>query len=268
MTFIYKTKSPLRYPGGKTRALKTIIPLVPEFDEYREPFVGGGSVFFSIKQTCPDKTYWINDLNNDLYCFWKISQENLYDLVERIKEIKKNFDNGQELYDSLNDQTDENGKFEKAVRFFILNRITFSGTVDAGGYTKRSFEKRFTDSSIKRLSRIKAIVNGVKITNEDYSVLVNKPGKNVFIFLDPPYFSNPYKIYGKVDQLEFDHQRFSSTMKECNHKWLITYDNADEIKNMFDFAYIQEWSQKYGMSNNIDKNSSEKNELLISNFPL
>ena len=43
-------KSPLRYPGGKSRAVKFIAPLIPEFDEYREPFIGGGSVFIYLKQ--------------------------------------------------------------------------------------------------------------------------------------------------------------------------------------------------------------------------
>lgn len=268
MNYKYSIKSPLRYPGGKTRALKTIIPLVPEFDEYREPFVGGGSVFFSIKQTFPGKTYWINDLNYDLFSFWNIAQKDLIALVKEVKEVKENSDNGRELYDSLNKQVDEYNQFGRAVRFFILNRITFSGTVDAGGYTERSYKKRFTNSSIDRLSKIQSIINGMKITNKDYSVLVNKPGKNVFIFLDPPYFSTPYRIYKRGHNLEFDHRKFSEIMKKCEHKWLITYDNIESVKEMFDFAFVQEWSQKYGMGNNIEKSSSKNNELLISNYPL
>ena len=68
-------KSPLRYPGGKSRALKRILPLIPEFEEYREPMVGGGSVFFAVKQKWPDKKYWINDKNKELYLFWKYCKE-------------------------------------------------------------------------------------------------------------------------------------------------------------------------------------------------
>ena len=56
---IPKIKSPLRYPGGKSRALKQILPIVPEFKEFREPFVGGGSVFFALKQLFPDKKFHI-----------------------------------------------------------------------------------------------------------------------------------------------------------------------------------------------------------------
>ena len=45
--------SPLRYPGGKTRAIKQILPFIPTFKEYREPFAGGASVFFALKQRLP-----------------------------------------------------------------------------------------------------------------------------------------------------------------------------------------------------------------------
>jgi len=52
-----KVKSPLRYPGGKSRALKHILPIIPKFDEFREPFLGGGSVFLALKQKYPNKKY-------------------------------------------------------------------------------------------------------------------------------------------------------------------------------------------------------------------
>ncbi len=56
-------KSPLRYPGGKSRAVDVISKLLPEFDEYREPFLGGGSIFLYAKLRFPNKTYWIEDSN-------------------------------------------------------------------------------------------------------------------------------------------------------------------------------------------------------------
>jgi DNA adenine methylase len=55
-------KSPLRYPGGKSRAVGIMSKLVPEFDEYREPLVGGGSFFVYLKQKYPDSIFGINDL--------------------------------------------------------------------------------------------------------------------------------------------------------------------------------------------------------------
>lgn len=45
-----ETKTPLRYPGGKTRAAEMLTSSAPYFEEYREPFIGGGSVFIKMKQ--------------------------------------------------------------------------------------------------------------------------------------------------------------------------------------------------------------------------
>jgi len=70
-------KSPLRYPGGKSRAINIIANLIPDFEEFREPFVGGGSVFIYAKQKFKDKKFWINDLYFDLYKFWEVSQKDI-----------------------------------------------------------------------------------------------------------------------------------------------------------------------------------------------
>jgi len=267
MKFNYSIKSPLRYPGGKTRALRTIIPLIPKFDEYREPFIGGGSVFFSIKQTYNGKKYWINDLNRDLYMFWKFSQTKLHELVRAIDEVWSNSNDGRELYNYYRNSNNQFTDFESAVRFFVLNRITFSGTVDAGGYTNRSYEKRFTKSSIDRLSKTAPILKNVKITNEDYMDVVLEPGNNTFLFLDPPYFSKASsRLYTAGNGITFDHEKFASVMKKCVHKWLITYDNSPEVRKLFSFAHVEEWSQKYGMGNYYKDNNFEKNELFISNY--
>ena len=82
--------SPLRYPGGKQKAITKIANyLPPSFKEYREPFLGGGSVFFHVLQTAPQIKYWINDLNEELYHFWFQCQTNLPLLVEQVWKIKR-----------------------------------------------------------------------------------------------------------------------------------------------------------------------------------
>jgi len=50
-------KSPLRYPGGKSRSVEQIASQIPDFQEFREPFLGGGSVFVYVKQRYPDKKF-------------------------------------------------------------------------------------------------------------------------------------------------------------------------------------------------------------------
>ena len=272
-------KSPLRYPGGKSRALKQILPHVPlNISEFREPFVGGGSVCFAIRNLFQNriKSYWINDLNYDLYCFWKEVRDNAPDLVETLREIRATETDGRALFERLaltKDQLNQNRnalcEFQRAVRFFVLNRITFSGIVDSGGYSQSAYEKRFTDSSIERVKNISPYLSRIKITNGDYSEALLQEGDKVFIFLDPPYWkATESKLYGVRGSLHttFDHAQFAENMRKCPHKWLITYDDSPVIRELFDFAEIQEWTLQYGMNNYRKTSAAKGNELFIKNY--
>lgn len=264
-------KSPLRYPGGKSRAIKQILPIIPEFEEMREPMVGGGSVYFALKNLFPNKRFWINDLNKDLFLFWKYCNLNVQGLVEEIKRIKKNRKNGRGLFNKLTNPENKFTDFERAVRFFVLNRITFSGIVDSGGFSKQAFLRRFTDSSIKRVESVGPLLEETQVTNQDYEEVIHAPGENVFIFLDPPYLSKTEsKLYGKNGSLHtsFDHERFAEDMKRCHHKWLITYDNFPEVIELFKFANIYTWELQYGMNNYKQKSAAKGQELFISNYEI
>ncbi len=155
------------------------------------------------------------------------------------------------------------------MRFFILNRITFSGTVESGGYSQQAFEKRFTDSSIERLQNLGKALEFVTITNLDYQSVIDQSGDDVFIFLDPPYLSaTKSKLYGKKGDLHtaFDHERFADAMQKSCHKWLITYDDSSEIRRLFDFANIIEWDLQYGMNNYKQAKAAKGKELMIKNY--
>jgi len=266
-------KSPLRYPGGKSRAIPRMKHLLPqEFDEYREPFVGGGSFFIYLKQQISDLRIWINDLNPELYYFWKHSQVDSEKLAREVLKVKKKSSSGQKLFDELlNVETKSLTEFERAVRFFVLNRITFSGVVESGGFSEGAFESRFTVSSIERLAKLGRILEGIKITHKDYRELLKDGGKNVFTFLDPPYFKTTQsKLYGRngVLHTNFDHDEFAHEMKNCKHSWLITYDDSPEIRRNFSFANIYKWELQYGMNNYRQGKAEKGNELFIANYIL
>lgn len=272
--------SPLRYPGGKSKALKEILPLIPEFDEYREPMAGGASVFFALKQTHPDKKYWINEKNRDLYLFWKFCKEKPDELVSEVRRMKDFFQGswrGKRLYRYLMDRNRTFTDIQLAARFFILNRITFSGLVDTGSYSQQAFDTRFTESSIERIRKASLVLKGVAITNFDYNELLAKDGDNVFIYLDPPYMSKSYaELYGRRGILHknFDHKLFFKCVKICKHKWLITYDKCSGVEEIFKFAekvgwHKKGWKLQYG-TNNLNKNEKQSSrkgeELFIYNY--
>ena len=113
-------------------------------------------------------------------------------------------------------------EIENAAAFFIFNRVTFSGTTESGGYSEQACQGRFTDSSIERLKPFGQVLQNTQITNLDYQHLVDTEGDDVFIFLDPPYYSaTKSALYGKRGNLHkvFDHERFAEVMKKCPHKW-------------------------------------------------
>jgi len=264
-------KSPLRYPGGKSRAIKHISPLIPEFDEYREPFVGGGSVFVYLKQRYPNKKFWINDIYKNLYHFWANCQSQTDELILQINYWKAEYKNGKELHRYLRENIDSFNDLKKAAAFFIFNRITFSGTTESGGFSNGAFEKRFTESSIKRAKLLSTILPQTNITNYDYQKVVEAEGEDVFIYLDPPYYSaRKSALYGKNGKLHtgFDHYRFAETMKKTKHKWLITYDDSSFIRDLFSFAYIVEWNLKYGMRNVTKYGDQNGKELFIANYDI
>ncbi|MCS6872791.1 MAG: DNA adenine methylase [Anaerolineae bacterium] len=266
------TKSPLRYPGGKSRAIAQILAQIPlDVAEYREPMVGGGSVFLAIKAVLGRRVrrYWINDLNYDLICFWRAARDQNAHLVEQLFALKRAYPEGRSLWAYLQTAEAQRDDLSRAVRFFVLNRITFSGVVDSGGYSQQAFERRFTDSAIERVRKLAPMLAEVEITHGDYAPLLQAHGENVFIFLDPPYWrATDSRLYGTDGVLHttFDHMRFAQALRACQHRWLATYDDSPLVRKLFGFAHIVAWQLQYGM-NNVGRRTAEKGaELFIRNY--
>jgi len=265
-------RSPLRYPGGKSKAVKFLAQFVPkDFKEFREPMFGGGSLTLYLVQLYPDRRFVGGDLNFDLYCFWKSLKEQTENLIREVRRFKENFSDGRKLFELLTSARDEEKScLQRGAEFFVLNRITFSGTVDSGGYSEQAFKKRFTDSSVERLKSVAPLLKKIEFVYGDYSYLLHKEGDSVVIYLDPPYYGNKNsKLYGRRGSLhsEFDHLRLFEEVKKTPHRVLITYDDSEFIRELYRDFYLTEWSLNYGMSSFTGKNKRGR-ELLITNFPV
>lgn len=244
-------KSPLRYPGGKSKALAKILENLPlgfnEEWEYREPFVGGGSLFIYLAQTYPNLKIWINDLNPEVYAFWFAVKNNPSELLRLINSLKDDYkNNGRELKDYLISTSNKDLIFRGA-RFFILNRITFSGTIESGGYSESAFRDRFTESSILRLKLLDGLMGNIKVTNLNYAPLL-KYSERVFMYLDPPYLSAK-NLYGKNGSLHnnFNHVKLRDYLSVCKNNFLMTYDDSLEIRELYKDFNIKEFYLTYSM---------------------
>ncbi len=266
-------RSPLRYPGGKQRAIDQISRVLPKSaKEYREPLVGGGSVYFHARSISFAKKYWINDKFDELILFWKAVQDPTIcaRLAEELERLHSSFASAREIKEYFLQAREEhpaNDNYRKAFLFFFFNRVTFSGTTRAGGFSSAASLRRFTVSSIQRLGPMPEALAGTQITSVDFEKVIDEPGKDVFIFLDPPYYTAT-RLYGHGGSLHcFDHERLSRCLQNSSHRFLITYDDCDEIRKLYDWAKIKSWSLQYGMNNcNVQRESKIGTELFISNY--
>jgi DNA adenine methylase len=280
--------SPLRYPGGKQKDIPLLACIFGQFQkqyplkEYREPFLGGGSILLYSIANLSAESYWGNDAYPLLMDFWQQTQEDTEKLCEIIESLKEFYSGPKrrspkwtkfriDYIQKLNQLP--NNRLNNAARFFILNRSSASGTTESGGLTPLAYCERFTDSSIQRLRNLKGYLNPkISLTLGDYSELLRKEGKNVFIFLDPPYLSaESSALYGKSGKLHkgFNHQLLAEELKKCSHHWLMTIDNSSQIEEYYaSWSNIFSWEKPYSMTNTEGKKSKEGKELLISNFDI
>jgi DNA adenine methylase len=102
----------------------------------------------------------------------------------------------------------------------------------------------------------------------DYEEVLCAPGRDVFLFLDPPYYSvAKSRLYGKRGELhlQFDHERLARVVQSCPHRWLLTYDDCAEVRKLYRDAFIVEWTLQYGMNNYKQSSARPGNELFIAN---
>ena len=253
-------KSPLRYPGGKTRAVKKLDEIVnsefdiKQFDTVISPFFGGGSFEFHLQNTYNLKVI-ANDAFTPLYSFWyacKYLNKNLViKLTSYLNKITK--DDFKEFKDKIMNETNT---LNQAVMYFIINRCSFSGSTLSGGFSEESSKTRFNESSVKRVGDLN--LNNVELFNLDFEeFLKNKEYDKALIFLDPPYYLEAgSKLYGKNGDMHinFNHKALFNTLQNRKN-WILTYNNCDYIKNIYKDYKIIETSWTYGM--NKSKQSSE-----------
>lgn len=246
-------RSPLRYPGGKSRALKSILPLIPDVPII-SPFFGGGSVELAIasQRKQPVKGF---DVYGPLVAFWQELQSRPKWLAEQAKTYfplnKEGFYTLQKLH------WDDNNPYQ-AVLFFVLNRSSFSGTTASGGCSDPS--QRFTKSSIERIARWIPI-EGLTVEQHSFEQTILE-AKNEFLFCDPPYLikSKLYGVRGSTHK-NFNHGELANLLKAHNGRFLLCYNDCPEIRDLYSGCHFLSPVWPYGMGTN-----KKSNEILVMNY--
>lgn len=263
----WKSLTLLRYPGGKFYARSKLAPFFSaiEYDEYREPFFGGGAIFWSKPKA---KFNWINDLEPELINLLEViknkeKRELLLSYFENEEEATK------EKYEKVLKFMPEND-LERAYKYYYLNRTSFSGKMKnpSWGYRpKRSvppyrWKEKIIPCGLK--------LSDVQITAVDYSKLLFAPakGSSVILFLDPPYFNAKQESHYICSFTYNDHVRLSEDLKKTKHKFILTYDDSEEIRKLYEWAFIYEMNFYYRLDNSRDNDNKRRKgeEVVITNF--
>jgi DNA adenine methylase len=272
----------LSYPGGKKRVAKEYISkyFPKEFGNFYEPFMGGCSVSLHV---CQDKTkkVYCNDLNKNVYNFWKNVQDSPKEMCKKLITIRNRYDgddveSGEKLLKKM-DKTllsDSSSDFDKAVAYFILNKINFSGMTETPSLSKWNYKNKFNITNIKKIIDVSENIKNIKFSNKDYAKFLNGVKENDLIYFDPPYKleDNKNNLYGRGGNFHntFDHDRFANVCKQIKTPWVISYNDCPEIKENFKDFKIKKKKYLYTLSHKKDDKGELKNqiktELLITNF--
>ena len=275
----------LRYPGGKSRIIYYLFRknMLPEnIKEYREGFLGGGSCALAFSVMYPDVPVWVNDLYYNLFAFWTQLQKNPDPLINRLLELKDEACRAEgveelekkhralyaDMRDLINTSDDD---FDLATAFYVLNRSSFGGFTEQNknAFIRDSYKNTiFSQSKIKKLANISEIIQPWRITNQDYRDLMETPGEDVFVFLDPPYLIKDM-LYGKDKEMHtsFCHEAFVKACKDTPHNWMITYNEHPWLREQFADFHMENFEFRYSLAHR-KENKNKKEELLVMNYQL
>ena len=252
------------YPGGKSKLKKEILEKIllitnNNISEYREPFVGAGSIFKMLVDKKLVNNIWINDKDVGIYCYWLAVKDYPQELEKAIKKIIPSVEYfnkiKKELLGVKEVPTEKRKIVNIALKTLVIHQTSHSGLGKMGGAKGGNIQNTKIDS---RWNPKKEIIDikkyntefkkiKVKITCVDFSFLLDRRRKkNVFIYLDPPYFEKGHLLYSNSFNNNY-HKDLSFLLKRSPHKWLLSLDNNEVVRNLYSWANIEETEIEYSI---------------------
>jgi DNA adenine methylase len=268
----------LRYPGGKSRALSKLFQYIPDlsnYKEYREPFLGGGSVALEITKRYPRLEVWVNDLYEPLYNFWRELQDNGHEVKDILLQLKQRHPDptsAKQLFlDAkayLEKDPSETENIHRAVSFYVVNKCSFSGLTESSSFSKQASDSNFSLNGIQKLTDYQALIGNWKITNYSYEQLLSDC-KQTFTYLDPPYEIGS-NLYGKRGNMHsgFNHDHFAIKCDRFVGPQLISYNSSQLIRERFEGWTAAEFAHTYTMRSvgSYNTDQASRKELVLTNY--
>lgn len=257
--------SPLRYPGGKGKLsafMKDIVMCNGLNDgTYVEPFAGGASIALSLLFEEYVKKIIINDIDYSIYAFWNsvlFSADDLCKLINDTDVTVEEWGRQKKIQACKADVS----LLELGFSTFFLNRTNYSGIIKGGiigGHHQNSkwkIDVRFNKKNlIKRIKKISGYASKIDLYNMDAIELINKIivylPKNTLVYFDPPYFKKGQDLYINFYEPDDHIKLYTAISSEKKHFWVLTYDNVNEIFDLYKNFKPVEYKLNYSAGNRV-----------------
>lgn len=268
----------LKWAGGKRYLIPDIKKMLPNYNTYYEPFIGGGAVLFALE---PKKAI-INDLNSEIINVYQVIKDNVEDLII---ELSKHINDSDYFY-KIRD-LDRDGKqylkltnIQKASRIIFLNKTCFNGLfrVNSQGQFNAPYG-RYKNPNIINKETLRAVSkylnnNDIVIENKNFEELLSQIKKGGFVYLDPPYdpvsstssFTG-YNLngFGRIEQVNL--KIFCDKLNKKGVKFLLSNSATDFIKDLYKEYHIEIVEVPRNI-NSVATRRGKVSEVLIRNYEI
>lgn len=260
----------LRWAGGKKWLIKELDNFLPKknFENYHEPFLGGGAIFFHLE---PENSAFLNDLNSELIDTYECLKENVEGVINELRKFK----NTKECYYEIRDKKYRIDN-KRAARFIFLNQTSYNGIYRVNlrgkynvpyGYRTKDF---FEPENLRLVSeRLKNVI----FSDNDFTKCLDDIKKNDLVFLDPPYTithnNNSFFKYNQKLFSENDQYRLSEIIKLIIKKeafYILTNAAHKKVRDIFDTGNKIIELKRASLIGGINANRGIYSEYLFTNI--
>jgi len=246
------SKPIVRWPGGKTRLLKHLLPLIRPHKTYVEAFAGGMALMLAKK---PSRAEVVNDVNADLVNLYRHAQFHLGPLIE---EVQWTLNSRQDMVDLVK-QPGLTG-LQRAARFLLRNRLSFGGAGENFAVSKQAQPSR--ENVLKLLHEMNARLDKVAVENLPYERLFGLyDHPETLWFLDPPYSAGATSNYGMWSQA--DMEAFAARVLSLQGDWIVTVNDCAANRALFDGHELRAVTTRAQCANQRTQSGKTFGEIII-----
>ncbi len=262
----------IKWAGGKSRLLSRLLPHVPaRFDRYHEPFLGGGAVFFAVRDR-GSRAAFLSDLNEELINAWLMVRSRERDLRRTLQRFKSQ-DSEDFFYEQRPRQPTD--PVERAARFLYLNQTAWNGLwrVNRRGEFNVPWGQRpFRGFSTSDLAGFETALRGTRIEVLDFRDALSRPTRGDFVYLDPPYLplsdTSKFFFYTEKRFREPDLRELADCCEDLTARgvnWVLSNRDTPLVRELFSHADIIGLTTRRSVAaqNRRDVEAAESPEVIV-----